>query len=120
VTKATNLSSTVKIYLKNESYLAIKYAIGVNSSVLFCLAPQVETAQDCPFTKLEMLQLSRKAPATSSGSNLKVSKLRRPVRRRKKRAVIKAQTEQETLTEAQNAKPIAPNESVLSVARSAE
>lgn len=77
ITKATNLSNTVRVYLKDQQYLAIQYKLGNKSSVLFCLAPQIDRADDCPLGKLDVVEM----PTTEKKS----STFKRPVKRRKKR-----------------------------------
>lgn len=48
ITKATNLSSFVQLYLAENFVLGIRYNIGTIGSITFCLAPSVERADDAP------------------------------------------------------------------------
>ncbi len=82
ITKATNLSNTVRIYLRDQQYLAVNYKIGARSSVLFCLAPQIDRAADCPLGKLECAELTKTSPKSQKN---KSASFKRPVRRRKRR-----------------------------------
>jgi hypothetical protein len=86
ITKATNLSSTVRLYLKDQTYLCIQYNLGTRSSVLFCLAAQIERVEDCPLTRLEQLALSKLDKPKDEGG-LKISKYRRPVKRKRNKKV---------------------------------
>lgn len=79
ITKATNLSSTVKIYLRDEHFLAVQYSIGLKSSVLFCLAPQVDRAADCPSDSVFVVDDSRSKP------KLVISNFKRPVKRKRRK-----------------------------------
>ena len=84
ISKATNLSNTVEIYLQENDILALKYRIGTVGSAIFAIAPQVEEAEDCPVlqTKVENKEnVKMKFPT--------VSKFQRPIKR-KKRASVKS------------------------------
>ena len=81
ISKATNLSSTVEIYLQTDDILALKYRIGTVGSAIFAIAPQVETAEDVPnLTPEPKIESKDKEKPT-------VSKFKRPVKR-KKRATV--------------------------------
>jgi len=80
ITKSTNLSNAVGLYLGDQQYLAINYKIGVKSNVLFCLAPQVDRADACPRGRLEKTKVEKKTAAAV---------FKRPVKRRKKRVAPK-------------------------------
>ena len=77
ISKATNLSSTVELYLQPNDILAIKYRIGTVGSAVFALAPQVEEAEECP-------QLLCHSNPNLNINLPKASKYKRPVRRKKR------------------------------------
>ena len=80
ISKATNLSSHVEIFLEDKQILAIKYSIGTIGTVLFALAPQVEEATECPRAMVPSPK------ETKPETKIQTSKLKRPVKKRKKRA----------------------------------
>jgi len=82
ITKATNLSSVVKLYLKDKHFLAIQYSIGNKSSVLFCLAPQVDRADDCPTDSV--FRISEKDESKDENV-LQISEFKRPVKRKRRK-----------------------------------
>lgn len=89
ILKGTNLSNIARLYLKDEQYLAILYRLGVKSSVLFCLAPQIERATECPIGKLDEMNCKKVGEKRSAPT------FKRPVKRRKKRVETKRVTEEE-------------------------
>lgn len=83
ISKATNLSATVELYLQKDDILAVKYRIGTIGSAVFALAPQVEEADDCP----QMTDAKEATPEPSTPQPV-ASGFKRPVKR-KKRATAK-------------------------------
>lgn len=83
IAKGSNLSSQVELYLRPKSILAVKYRIGTIGSVIFCLSPSVDEAEDCPLSN--HTQTSKGVLA----SIVPKQTFKRPVRKRKKRVAMK-------------------------------
>ena len=85
ISKATNLSATVELYLEKDDLLALKYRIGTIGSAIFAISPQVDEAEDVPM----LVEEPKQQP--SSQETPRLSSFKRPVRR-KRRATVKQST----------------------------
>jgi len=76
--KGTNLSGIVEIFLQKNQYLAIKYRIGTIGSVIYCISPSIDDAEDAP---------NFKNVINEKGKAIIERKIKRPVKKARKRRV---------------------------------
>ena len=87
ISKGTSLCNVVQLFLQVGDMLALKYRIGTIGSVIFCLSPSCEDAEDVP--RLCINESKRKTERTQSSTK----SFKRPVKRaRKKRVVVESQS----------------------------
>jgi len=79
ISKATNLSSTVEIYLEKDDILALKYRIGTIGSAIFAISPHMDEAEDVP-----MINMNGTKRGQDELPKPTISEFKRPVRRKKR------------------------------------
>ena len=79
ISKATNLSSTVEIYLQTDDILALKYRIGTIGSAIFAISPHMDDAEDVPELHKEGVRTKSKDSKVPT-----ISEFKRPARRKKR------------------------------------
>jgi len=77
ITKATNLSSNVEVFLNEKDILILKYRLSTIGSAVFALSPLIEEADDVPeLTLATKRKKTKEVPV--------VSKYKRPIKRKRK------------------------------------